>query len=95
LECLIVNNSLSPNQCSDAQDLLHSDALRKAWKKFFGECDLFVFSVAVNPLKFLEFLTTHPTRAYAANYLQTRLGTIVERAESMREKLNKEWGILK
>ena len=83
----IIDKHLSNRAYSKEANLIDTKMVRKGWSKYFGDCELFVFSIAISPPKFLKFLTTHPSRALVANHLQNRWDSIVKEAELEREKL--------
>ena len=68
LRCAVISKKMSPKVIS--KGAINMNLLKKGWTKFFGDTRLIVFSVAIDPAEFLDFLTTSPGRVLLGQRLE-------------------------
>ena len=86
LESGIKLGYFSEDMFSVERNWLDAGQLRKGWKRCFNDSGLLVLAFAIQPTKFLEFLTGAVGKAFAANYLNERWQSIVTHANEEKKK---------
>jgi hypothetical protein len=86
LAYVIAHEHLSPKFYSKKKGI-DVNLLKDGWNKCFGETELLVFSAAIDPRKFLQFLTSHTGKALANNHLSDSWGHVLEEARKKQMEL--------
>jgi len=73
---------LAESMFSAKRNWLDAEQLKKGWKSCFSNYGLIVLAFAVDPDKFVEFLTSPVGESFAVGYLNERWQSIVARANT-------------